>query len=627
MKRLGYIILLTIILVVGCSQQEISNDQKKEATQEVVAKKTNDEESIEEITLVKENEFIELSNTKVKFLFKTTPGATVELYLKKGQGAFERVKTVENYSYEKGLDVEGFEPGNIYHYKVVSKFKKKKVESKKHSFVKLKIRDTIKKSKWAKKAIFYEIFVRSFYDASGDGVGDFEGIIKKLDYLEELGVTALWLMPTTDSPSYHGYDTIDYYTVNEDYGSMNHFQKLLEEAHKRDIKVIMDFVVNHSSSEHPWFKKALAGDPKYRDYYVWADAFDPLAETGEWGQRIWHRKTGSDYYMGIFWSEMPDLNLRNDDVRKEMKQIAQHWLELGVDGFRLDASKHIDDKNAAVTHAWWKEFSSYVKEVKPDAFIVGENWDENINVIAPYFNDMDSSFNFALSELIISTVNNRAHQNILEEQLEMHETYEKVAGDFIDATFIRNHDMSRTRSALFGSLEKAKLAASIHLTLPGTPFIYYGEELGQKGKKPDDNIREPFDWYQETNGPGMTDMSKSEFYNPMRYTEANDGISYEEQKNDKNSIFNHYKKLIQLRKEYPKFFQSNYKVLDIGENILAYEVLSEEETLLIIHNTYTKDQTVDLREIRTKNTKELLHGLQIADKITLSPYQSIILRK
>lgn len=237
--------------------------------------------------------------------------------------------------------------------------------------------------------VFYEVFVRSFADSNGDGIGDFKGLTRKLDYLNDgnpdtdsdLGIGGIWLMPINPSPSYHGYDVTDYRQINPDYGTLDDFREFLNEAHKRGIKVIMDLVVNHTSKEHPWFKEAAADkSSSYRDWYVWAeDSGTATSGSSAAGSgNPWHSVRG-DHYLGIFWEGMPDLNFDNPKVRKEITATGQFWLKQGVDGFRLDAAKHIyedlqTDKSQATTDknvAWWQEFRSGLKEVKPDAYLVG----------------------------------------------------------------------------------------------------------------------------------------------------------------------------------------------------------------------------------------------------------------
>jgi pullulanase/glycogen debranching enzyme len=238
---------------------------------------------------------------------------------------------------------------------------------------------------WWNDAVFYEVFVRSFQDSDGDGVGDINGLIERLDYLndgdpetsDDLGVTGIWLMPIMESPSYHGYDVVDYTMIDEEYGTEEDFRRLIEEANARGIKVIVDLVMNHTGRDHPWFQESLDPDSAYRDWYVWAD--ENPGFRGPQGQRVWHA-AGDDYYYGLFWDGMPDLNYENPDVTAEMYEITRYWLEdMGVDGFRLDAIKHMiedgaNQQNTPATHAWLAEFYTFYKGVNPDAFSVGEAW-------------------------------------------------------------------------------------------------------------------------------------------------------------------------------------------------------------------------------------------------------------
>ncbi len=272
---------------------------------------------------------------------------------------------------------------------------------------------------WWNDTVYYEIFVRSFADSNADGKGDFNGITAKLDYLNDgnpqtttdLGVTGLWLMPIHPSPSYHGYDVTDYYAVNPDYGTLDDFKRLLNEAHKRGIRVSIDFVINHTSIEHPWFVASKDPTSNKRDWYVWADS--PGDYLGPWGQKVWHPALGGGYYYGIFWDGMPDLNHNNPQVVEEVKKIAKFWLELGVDGFRVDGARHlIEDGEAqadtAQTHAWYKQFRPFYKAINPQAMVVAEVWTSSFSVVKYTKGDeTDLAFNFDLASAWVSAVMNR----------------------------------------------------------------------------------------------------------------------------------------------------------------------------------------------------------------------------
>ncbi len=246
--------------------------------------------------------------------------------------------------------------------------------------------------KWWNEVVWYEIFVRSFYDSDGDGIGDFNGLTQKLDYLNDgdpstdtdLGIGGIWLMPIHPSPSYHGYDVTDYRGINTDYGTMEDFKNFLAAAHERGIKVIIDYVMNHTSTEHPWFQASAAGDSHFRDFYRWEDS-NP-GYTGPWGQQVWHQRNG-DYYYGLFWGGMPDLNYENPAVKDSMFAISDFWIEdIGVDGFRQDAVLYIDEdgstlKNTPETFQFWQDFTTNLKAANPDAFSVGEAWEPTETVL------------------------------------------------------------------------------------------------------------------------------------------------------------------------------------------------------------------------------------------------------
>src|SRR5438876_111505 len=267
---------------------------------------------------------------------------------------------------------------------------------------------------WARGAVFYEVFVRSFADSNGDGIGDFNGLISKLDYLNDgdpatttdLGVDGIWLMPVFESPSYHGYDTTDYEKIEHDYGTNADFQRFLDEAHKRGIRVIVDFVMNHTSSEHPWFIDSAASPTSLRrDWYVW-QLQDPGWKQPWGGDPSWHFRNDA-YYYGVFWSGMPDLNYRTPAVKAEMFRLGRYWLSQGVDGYRLDATRYLIEDGPGAgqadtpeTHQLLKDFSADVRSVRPDAVLVAENTVDT-QTLATYFADGPMNFNFPLASAIV----------------------------------------------------------------------------------------------------------------------------------------------------------------------------------------------------------------------------------
>lgn len=440
---------------------------------------------------------------------------------------------------------------------------------------------------WWNDTVFYEIFVRSFYDSDGDGIGDFNGIIEQLDYLNDsdpststdLGVTGLWLMPIHPSPSYHGYDVSDYYAVNPDYGTLDDFERLLAEAQKRGIRVIIDLVLNHTSTHHPWFQESKNPNSPYRDWYIWTDTHPGFV--GPWNQSVWHSDP-SGYYYGVFWEGMPDLNYNHAEVTAQMKDVARFWLEeVGVDGFRLDGAKHLiedgeDQENTAMTHTWWKEFQIFYKGLHPQALTVGEVWSANSEVVQYAQGDMfDLVFNFDLAAAMLRSAgdrNARPAQEVFVNSVELFNP-----GAF--ATFLTNHDMNRVIVQLLDSQEKARQAATLLLTGPGVPFIYYGEELGMTGVKPDERIRTPMQWSAESNG-GFTTGTPWAVPHPD-YDEKNVAA----QTDDPDSLLSHYRTLIQLRNQHAALRIGDYIPVEADNRaILSFLRVSKGEILLVIVN-------------------------------------------
>ncbi|MCH1640281.1 alpha-amylase family glycosyl hydrolase [Paenibacillus timonensis] len=494
--------------------------------------------------------------------------------------------------------------------------------------------------------VFYEVFVRSFADSNGDGIGDFKGLTGKLDYLNDgnpntdtdLGIGGIWLMPINPSPSYHGYDVTDYRNINPDYGTLDDFRTFLDEAHQRGIKVIMDLVVNHTSKEHPWFtQSATDKNSPYRDWYVWAeDSGRATSGTSAAGSgNPWHSLRG-DHYLGIFWDGMPDLNFDNPEVRKEMTETGQFWLEQGVDGFRLDAAKHIyedlqTDKSQGTTDknvAWWQEFRSGLNEANPDAYLVGEVWDPSAALIASYLDGaLDSGFNFSLAETILSSVKNEKDANIpftLERSYKLYG--EKSGGKFVDATFLANHDQNRVMTQLEGDLPHAKMAASLLLTLPGNPFIYYGEEIGMFGAKPDELIREPMRWTQD-DSEGQTTWETAE------NNAGKQGLSVSEQTGAPDSLLSHYRKLIRMRNAIPALKDGAIQEYATDQpGVTAYVRLTEDQAVLVAHNLTGSPLTVTLHPDRAggksfaKILAETGEGASlIGNTLTLPAYSTAIL--
>lgn len=454
---------------------------------------------------------------------------------------------------------------------------------------------------WARGAVFYEVFVRSFADSNGDGIGDLRGLTAKLDYLNDgnpatdgdLGVNALWLMPVFDSPSYHGYDVVNYEKIEPDYGTNEDFDRFLAEAHRRGIKVIVDFVMNHSSAQNPWFvDSASSPTSAHRDWFVWR-ADDP-GWTQPWGgsNHTWHEKNGAFYY-GVFWGGMPDLNFSTPAVRKEMARLATLWLARGVDGFRLDATRHLfangpgDLQNdQPETHEYLKEFSASVRQAAPRSVLVGENWTDT-EKIAPYFNDLPMSFNFPMAEEILGALDAGEAAGIGAKLEEMAELYPAGA---IDAPFLTNHDQRRLATTLGNDPMKMKSAAAILLTLPGAPFLYYGEEVGlQNGAGGSDEFkRTPMPW-DASPGGGFTTGKPWFDFAPGKETE-----NVAVQTGDPDSLLSHYRKLIRLRQSSPALSKGTLTLLSPGNKstpVVAFLREAEGEKVLVVHNVTDKEVT------------------------------------
>lgn len=407
---------------------------------------------------------------------------------------------------------------------------------------------------WWEDRVFYEVFVRSFADGDGDGIGDLAGLTARLDYLndgdpattDDLGVTGIWLMPIFEATSYHGYDVVDYRAIEKDYGDTAAFRAFVDEAHRRGIKVILDFVINHTSADHPWFRDALTGG-RYRNWYMWRDA-DP-GWPGVAGGSPWH-ETPSGWYYGAFGKGMPDLNLTNPEVTAELERIAAAWLDAGVDGFRLDAAKHLIETgpdaqvNTPQTRAWLASFRAALRATYPEALLLGEVWEARA-ITTRYIADrsLDLVFDFGIGPSILGA-DRLGDANSLGAGLE------EIGGRYpvgTVATFLTNHDQPRTMTALRGDRAGAELAAAALLTGPGVPFIYYGEELGLRGTKPDEQIRTPFPWTSKAGGFGFTTGTPWEAFGPDPGTANVERLSA-----DPGSLLSAYRDLIRLRAGRPE---------------------------------------------------------------------------
>jgi glycosidase len=437
---------------------------------------------------------------------------------------------------------------------------------------------------WWNDRVFYEIFVRSFADSDGDGNGDLQGLISKLDYLNDgdpatisdLGITGLWLMPVMQSPSYHGYDITDYRQVEADYGTNDDFRELIEAAHQRGMAVIIDMVLNHTSAQHPWFQDALVPGSEHDDWYRWST--EKVNEIGPIGQQAWHRG-GDRYYYAVFWDQMPDLNFRNPAVTQAVYDIADFWLdEMGVDGFRLDAVRYfVEDEGQLASsegnYAWFQSWNEHINAANPDALTVGEAWANSAEVARYVPESVDIAFEFDLAAASVRAAGSGSIERLLPVVEQAQHLYPQ--GQF--APFLTNHDQNRLMNTLGRNVNKVKVAASILLTGPGVPFLYYGEEIGMIGVKPDECIRQPMQWDStERTAPftlGRRCRTNAAEFNVVSQT------------GDPNSLLSHYRNLIHLRNDHPSL-RAGMLALVESESQAVYSFVrhTAEEAVLVVIN-------------------------------------------
>ena len=480
--------------------------------------------------------------------------------------------------------------------------------------------------------VYYEIFVRSWYDTNGDGVGDLNGVTAKLDYLQRLGVSGIWLMPINPSPSYHGYDITDYFAINPQYGTMADFERLVHAAHKRGIKVILDLVINHTSNRNPWFLAARAPHSRYHDWYTWAQPDTDLKAISATGGFAWHALPDGQHYLGVFAPVMPDLNYDDPAVRAEMIKVGRFWLRKGVDGFRLDAAQHLyldfetDWDRPGVLEkdlAWWRQFDRGIKATNSNAWLVGEVWQQYTDQLAPWMGALDAVFDFPLAARLIDSAKQERDRDIGATLARRDTAYRDAAhGRFDDAPLLSNHDTERVMSQLDDNLDHMRVAAAMLLTLPGHPFIYYGEEIGMRGQKPDPHLREPMRWYRASQGPGEPTWEG---------WSAGDGpdVSVQAEQNDPASLLNWYRMLIDWRRAVPELRDGVlHDWRDGNRQVAAWELDDAHADVLVLHNLSGTAQIVALparqfhavlRHSRADTT--------IADsRLKLPPYGSAILQ-
>ena len=452
--------------------------------------------------------------------------------------------------------------------------------------------------------VFYEIFVGSFSDSDGNGIGDLRGIINRMDYLNDgdpdsglsLGVEGIWLTPIFKSPTYHKYDVSDYYTIDPQFGTMDDLKELIALCHERNVKLILDLVINHTASNHQWFldftKAHQKGDTKdpYYDFYSWGTQ-------ARLSGRTFSRISGSsDYYECNFWGGMPELNYDNEAVREEMLKVAKFYLDMGIDGFRFDAAKYIYFGDDPASAAFWEWYIAELKKIKPELYTVAEVWDSD-SITQLYYPALNC-FNFTVAQSTGMYVDaaRMGNVNTLTGYTEKYlKTVQAMRGDAMIVPFLANHDTDRSAGYLTLASGYAKVAANLLILGPGSPFIYYGEEIGLKGSRGSANTdadrRLAMLW-----GDGDSVKDPSEATYNQKNQQSNGTVA--SQIGDGDSLYNYYKKLIMIRNANPEIARGEYTSLNLeGTNVGGFIASLDGSLCMVLHNTTNKSVTLDLSQI------------------------------
>ena len=448
---------------------------------------------------------------------------------------------------------------------------------------------------------YYEVFVYSFCDSNGDGIGDIPGLVSKLDYLQNLGIRGLWLMPIHPSSSYHKYNVEDYYEIDPAYGTMADFETLIAECEKRDIHVIIDLVLNHTSSEHPWFKEAVSylqnlpagAEPsveecKYLDYYFFS------REQGHGARPV----NGTEwFYEGMFDFTMPDVNFGSEALWEEYRQIMEFWIGKGVAGFRLDAAKEFYSGSVTKNVEVLSRIQEMATSIKPDCYLVAEVWENFAQISKYYESGITSIFNFAFGNAdgkliqVIRAAGNPATVSTYATALEKADkAYLAANPDYIDAPFLSNHDVGRIAGFAYRDPLKIKMAGAMNVLMSGSCFIYYGEELGMPGSGNDPSKRAPMLW-NEARDNGTTNPPP-ECQLPEEYPLG----SLEVQEKDDLSVYNYYRQLIAIRNALPVISHGRTTcetALNIG-CVSAQRKTWNDESCIILMNINPEAASADL---------------------------------
>ena len=488
--------------------------------------------------------------------------------------------------------------------------------------------------------VFYEIFVGSFADSDGDGVGDLRGIINRFDYLNDgdpnsgksLGIEGIWLTPIFKSPSYHKYDVADYYTIDPKFGTQEDLDDLIALCHQRGVKLILDMVINHTARSNAWFgaftkahRQQLTDDPYY-DFYSYYKQGEK-APTG----RAFSALSGTDiYYECNFDGGMPELNFDNPAVREEVLKISRYYLDRGVDGFRYDAAKYVYFGDHKKSVAFWQEYLTALRQEYPGIYTVAEVWDPD--AITGIYYPASNCFNFTASgsEGRFATAAKQGSAGALTQYVEQY--LKGIRGKNPDAMlvpFLANHDTDRVAGYLTLESGYMQMAANLYILGPGSPFIYYGEELGMRGSRgsaqTDANRRLAMVW-------GDDDTTKDpEGATYGRDKQIQKGVR--DQKTDEKSLYTHYKKLIMIRKANPAIARGEYKSVSIaGSKVGGFTATLDGKTVLVLHNTTKSAQTIDLSQLGDFKTIRAAIGLGSAQltgvngsTLTLDGQTSVVL--
>ena len=461
--------------------------------------------------------------------------------------------------------------------------------------------------------VFYAIFVGSFSDSDGDGVGDLRGIINRMDYLNDgdpdsglsLGVEGIWLTPIFQSPSYHKYDVADYYAVDPAFGTQDDLVELIQLCHQRNVKLILDLPINHTSSRCEWFtrfKSAHASGARTDDYYDFYSFY--TKGNGSTPSGTYAAISGTqDMYECNFSGDMPELNFNNTDVRQAVLDVAQYYLDLGVDGFRFDAAKYIYFGDNARSVSFWNWYLGELRRIKPDIYTVAEVWDGD-GITDIYYPATDC-FDFSVSQangLIAESAKNgnvSRYTSYVENYVNRIRAMREGA---MYLPFVANHDTDRAAGFLPVSFGNMQMAANLYILSPGSPFIYYGEELGMKGSRgganTDANRRLAMLW---GDGDTVKDPTGAT-YDASKQVEH--GAA--DQMGDSGSLYSYYKRLIMIRKANPEIARGDYKALTVADSKLGgFSATWENSTVCVLHNATTEPITVDLAAVTDVPLQEI----------------------